>query len=172
MCAALAVASLVSAGEAKTASAVMLSAQAQAKQEKKHVFVMFHASWCGWCHKLDGFLDDPQMGKLMKDNFVIVHLDVLENADKKDLENGGGEDLMKQWGGANAGLPFTVILDGNGKKLGDSNRMVKDKPANIGYPAVKEEIQHFQTLLRFAPRMTAAQRQQIEKWLTEHAPKT
>lgn len=151
-----------------SAAAVLTGAQAQAKKEGKNILVIFHASWCGWCKKLDAFLADQSMGKLMSDNFVIVHLDVQESKDKKDLENAGGEDLMTQWKGE--GLPFSVVLDAKGTKLADSN-LDPTKMSNIGYPAKPEEIAHFMKMLKTAPKMNAGQKTQIEKWLTEHAPK-
>ena len=35
------------------ASTILKDAYKQAKIEKKNVFVIFHASWCGWCKKMD-----------------------------------------------------------------------------------------------------------------------
>jgi thioredoxin-related protein len=155
---------------APTSAELLKSAQAQAGKDHKMVMVIFHASWCGWCKKLDAFLADPSMGKLMSDNFVIVHLDVLENApDKKPLENAGGEELLKQWKGE--GLPFTVVLDPKGKKVADSNSD-PEKMSNIGYPAKPEEIAHFMKMLKTAPRLSQGQRKSIENWLTANAPKS
>jgi thiol-disulfide isomerase/thioredoxin len=154
------------------AAAVLAKAQAQAKAEKKKVMVIFHASWCGWCKKLDAFLADPEMGKLMKNNYVIVHLDVLESEGKKNLENEGGLGVMVQLQGENAGLPFSAVTDANGKMLINSNRTQKDPKTNIGYPAAPEEIAHFIAMLKAtAPRLSDAERAKIETWLKEHAPK-
>jgi len=154
------------------AAAVLAKAQTQAKAEKKKVMVIFHASWCGWCKKLDVFLADPEMNKLMKDNYVIVHLDVLESDAQKKLENEGGLEVMKQLQGENAGLPFTGVTDANGKMLINSNRTQKDPKTNIGYPAAPEEIAHFiQMLKTTAPRLSDADRGKIEAWLKAHAPK-
>jgi len=154
-----------------SAKVVLTKAQAQAKAGKKNVMVIFHASWCGWCHKLDDFLADPEMGKLMKANFVIQHVDVLENGDKKVLENEGGLTYMESFGGKNAGLPFTAMTDPSGKMLVNSSK--DGKPTgNIGYPAAPDEIAHFMTMLKkSAPRMTPADLTKIEDWLKAHAPK-
>jgi len=105
----------------------------------------------------------------MTDNFVIVHIDVMESADKKALENPGGEDLMKHWNGA--GLPFMAILDATGQKVADTN-LDPGKQSNIGYPAQPNEIAHFMKMLKTAPRLSNTQRTQIETWLKEHAPKS
>jgi thiol-disulfide isomerase/thioredoxin len=168
----LAMAATVSLGNAPTAKALLTKAQAQAKAENKKVWVIFTASWCGWCKKLDAFIADPEMSKLIKKNFVVVHLDVLEGADKKALENEGGIDVMKQLNGENAGLPFSALTDANGKMLINSNRTSTDPKTNIGYPAAPEEIAHYVKMLKaHAPRLTDAERGKIEAWLKAHAPK-
>jgi len=114
------------------------------------------------------FLADKEMSKLMTASFVIVHIDVQENQDKRDLENSGGEDLMKGWHGS--GLPFLVVLDPAGKVLADSNLTGKEG-SNIGYPAKPEEIQHFMRMMKNAPHLNGQGREKIEGWLSAHAPK-
>ena len=37
---------------------ILEKAYKQARLENKNVFVIFHASWCGWCHKMDTSLND------------------------------------------------------------------------------------------------------------------
>jgi thiol:disulfide interchange protein len=154
------------------ASEILKSAQKDAKAAKKNVMVIFHASWCGWCKKLDAFLADPKMGKMMTDSYVIVHLDVLENPDKKELENAGAMDLMQKWGGGTVGLPFTVVLDPSGKMVSSSLTTPMKPNTNIGYPAAPEEITYFMTMLKAtAPRMGGKQRGDVETWLKTNAPK-
>ena len=60
--------------------------------------VIFHASWCGWCKKLDAFLDDKDMGALMKSGFVIVHIDVLEQNDDEPTLHQSPHILVVQKG--------------------------------------------------------------------------
>lgn len=153
-----------------TAATLMADAQKKAAKENKKIFVKFRASWCGWCKRMDEFMNRPEFKNIFLDNYVIVALTVMESKDKKDLENLGADKLMADWGGAQAGLPFTVILDKNGKKLADSMAMLPgaDKPQNIGHPAKKEEIEHFMKMLKStAPRMTQAQFKQIEQALID-----
>ncbi|WP_353097987.1 thioredoxin domain-containing protein [Empedobacter brevis] len=38
---------------AQTATEILTKAQNQAKVENKNVFLIFHASWCGWCKKME-----------------------------------------------------------------------------------------------------------------------
>ncbi len=33
----------------------------QAAAENKNVFIIFHASWCGWCHKMDTSMNDQSV---------------------------------------------------------------------------------------------------------------
>jgi thiol:disulfide interchange protein len=137
--------------------------------ENKTILVHFSASWCGWCKRLDAFLQAPEVGKLMTDNYVLLELTVQEIDEKKALEDPGAEDLMKEMGGANAGLPFYFFLDKEGKKIGDS--MVLPGGKNIGHPANAKEIAAFAGLLeRTAPRMTSRQRARIVEYLTQNAP--
>ncbi|MCW5935862.1 MAG: thioredoxin family protein [Fimbriimonadaceae bacterium] len=135
-------------------------ARAQARAEGKTVFLGFHASWCGWCKRMEAWLAMPKVHEIWDKHFVTLWLDVLESDDKKDLENPGGDMWLKKLNGAEEGIPYTAFLTAEGKVLVDSRRVVDDKPVgNIGYPATPEEIAWFMTMLeRAAPKMTAGER--------------
>ena len=110
------------------------------------------------------------MKKLFSDHYVIVDLVVKESAEKKALENRGGDKILAQMGGDRSGLPFYAFLDKTGKKIADSNAL--GKGGNIGYPATPEEIKAFAGLLeKTAPRMTIKERDQIVAYLTKNAPR-
>lgn len=135
------------------AEKVMKTAYAKAAKENKKVLLIFHASWCGWCIKMDSSLNDVACKKFFDDNFVITHLTVLENAGKKNLENPGGEELMNKYNGKDQGLPYWAILDKTGKLLFDSQirKTQADgtvKGSNIGCPASNEEVKAFMNILR------------------------
>ena len=151
------------------AQTVLDAAYKKAKSQHKNVLVIFHASWCGWCKRLEAVMDRPEFAKPFAANYVVVHLDVMENGPKKSLENAGGVDLMKTLGGEKSGLPFYAFLDAKGKKLADSNVMPGNQ--NIGYPGAPEEIAAFGTLLQqTAPKWKADDRQKLIDYLKENAP--
>ena len=152
------------------ADVVLKAALQQAGGANKSVLLIFHASWCGWCKRLDAVLDNPDIKRIMNDHYVITHLVVMENGAKKALENPGGNEMMEEFGGAKSGLPFYAFLNGEGKKIADSNVMPKDQ--NIGYPGTPEEIVAFEKLLkRTAPRMTDEQRGPVVAYLQKNAPR-
>jgi thioredoxin-related protein len=65
------------------ATAVFQEAYQQAAKEHKNVFIIFHASWCGWCHRMDSAMDNPACRKFFNDHYVIRHLTVMEAKDKR-----------------------------------------------------------------------------------------
>jgi len=154
----------------ENANIVLKAAFQQAGEANKTVLLIFHASWCGWCKRLDAVLENPDIKKIIDDHYVVTHLDVMESGAKKTLENPGGNELMKEYGGEKSGLPFYAFLTSQGKKTADSNVMPKDQ--NIGYPGTPEEIVAFDNLLKqTAPRMTDEQRGQIVAYLQKNAPR-
>lgn len=129
------------------AKEILSKALEQAKKEKKKVFLMYHASWCGWCKKMDKAIEDASCKAIFDKNFVIIHLTVQETEQNKKLENEGAAELLIQHNGANEGLPFWVFLDDKGKiienaKLRKSGESL-DKGQNIGCPAAENEVEAF-----------------------------
>src|SRR6188472_3318713 len=84
---------VVFAQQVPSADQILKEARAQAAKENKNVMVIFHASWCGWCHKMDTSLNDASVKKFFDDNFVIRHLVVFESKGKENLENPGALEM-------------------------------------------------------------------------------
>ncbi len=135
--------------KALPASEVIANIKATASKENKKVFVIFHASWCVWCHKMDSAMNTPGIKSYFDKNFLITHLTVDESKDKKELENPGANELLTAWHGDNQGIPFWVILDKDGKVLSDSRLIdANGKPGhNVGCPAQPEEVDYLISVL-------------------------
>lgn len=136
------------------ASVVVDKAIAQAKKENKKVFIMFHASWCGWCKKMDNAMTSPACKDLFNANYVIAHLTVKESPKNTNLENPGGEIILNKYKGEQAGLPFWVILDANGQLLTDSFDV---KGENLGCPSTQQEVSEFKAKLKKTSKLNDKQ---------------
>jgi thiol-disulfide isomerase/thioredoxin len=138
---------------AESAEAIMAKAYKQAAREKKNVLVIFHASWCGWCKKLDASIEDPSCRDYFSKSFVIVHLTVMENGEMKKNENPGASEMMKKYSVNGMGIPVFLFFDKKGTLLGDSKIRKTgeglDKPGvNMGCPAADNEVAAFVSLLK------------------------
>ena len=157
---------------------VLKQAYAQADKEHKNVILMFHASWCGWCKKMEASLNDPTCKKMFDDNYIITTLDVMEQPAKASLENPGSLDELKKYKGEKSGLPFWVILTPKGKLLADSQIRPAgaslDTPGEgIGCPAADNEVAYFAGLLKATSKLNDTQLAVISKRfaLNKPAPK-
>jgi len=140
------------------ASVVLEKAMAQAKKEKKNIFVMYHASWCSWCKKMEANMQNETIKPFFDKNYVTTFLTVQERKDKS-LENPGADEILKKYKADNSGIPFWQIYDANGKLLADSFDL---KGQNLGCPATKEEIAEFTDKLKKTSSLTEKQRKKIE----------
>ena len=146
-----------------SAEEIMKDAFTSAKKQNKKVLVMFHASWCVWCHKMDTSLNDASVKKFFDENFVIRHLVVLESKGKENLENPGALEMLTKYEGKDQGIPFWLIFDKDEIFLADSrmketvNGVVKLE--NTGCPATEKEVDHFIGILK---RTTALNDDQLQ----------
>src|SRR5579875_907445 len=122
----------MNAQEVLPANIVMKEAYSKAAKEHKNVMVIFHASWCGWCHKMDSSLNDASVKNFFDNNYVIVHLTVHESKGKENLENPGALEMLTKYKGEGLGIPFWLVFDKNGNLLGDA---LLKPGVNVGCPA-------------------------------------
>lgn len=145
------------------ASAIMDNAFKTAKKEGKNVMIIFHASWCGWCKKLDASMSDPACKDFFEKNFIVKHLTILENREEmKKIENPGAIDIFNKYAGTGSGIPFFLIYDKKGKLVADSKIRAEgaglDAPGkNMGCPAADDEVAAFVQILRKITKITEAQ---------------
>ena len=94
-------------------------AQAKAKTEKKLVMLDFTGSdWCGWCIKLNKeVFSKPEFEEYADKNLVLVEVD-FPRAKKQSAElkkaNQALQDKYKV-----EGYPTIIVLNGDGKKVGE-----------------------------------------------------
>jgi thiol-disulfide isomerase/thioredoxin len=127
------------------ADLILNNAFEQAELENKNIFILFHASWCGWCKKMDTSMNTEPLKYFFESNYVIEHLVVQESKKKKHLENPNSAKILKKYGGDKSGIPYWLIFDSDGNLLADSkmvkNKLVlKEEGSNIGCPGTEEEV--------------------------------
>ncbi len=154
--------SLQAQSPAPASGKILGPAYVKAAKEKKNVLVIFTASWCGWCKKMDAAINDPSCKEFFEANYVITHLVVDEKKEKQHLENKGADLVRKKYHGEQAGLPFWIIMDKNGKLLGDSfirkeGQSANSAGENMGCPANENEVAAFVALLKKTSKLTEQQ---------------
>lgn len=158
--------------ETPSTAEVLKEAYAVAAKENKQVFVLFHASWCGWCKRMDKSMQDPSCKKFFDDNYIIAHLVVMESKDKKHLENPGAETFLEQHHGKDMGIPFWLIFNKDGKLLADAIMRKEnegpEKGGNSGCPATENEVAHFIKALRATSSLNDTQLEIIRKRFREN----
>jgi thiol:disulfide interchange protein len=82
----------------------------QAVPEKKRVILVFGGNWCYDCHVLDRALHEGAAGKVVRESFLLVHIDIGEGEKNLDLVKKYKVPLEK-------GVPAVVILNGAGELL-------------------------------------------------------
>ena len=80
----------------------------QAATEKKRVLLVFGANWCYDCHVLDRALHEGAAARLLKENYLLVHVDIGEGDRNTDLTKTYHIPIEK-------GVPAVAIIDADGK---------------------------------------------------------
>ncbi len=122
-----------------TTDTLLSQAYQKAEKENKKVFVIFSSSWCHWCHTMINKMKERKNKIYFDREYVVVILSVMD----REKTTPGADSLLKKYNGENAGIPFWLIFDNNGKLLQDSYAIAENgKPENIACP-VKENIVNF-----------------------------
>ncbi len=166
------VASVTAQPAPSSAGDILKEASLQAAKENKNVFVMFHASWCGWCHRMDNSMNDEVCKNFFDENYVIRHLVVDESKDKLHLENPGAKELKVKYHGDGQGIPFWLVFDKDGNLLSDSKMRKEgdgpEKGDNTGCPANEKEVTYFIEVLKKTSSLNKEQLEIIRKRFREN----
>lgn len=100
----------------------------QAKKENKKVLLDFTGSdWCGWCIKLDkDVFSKPEFKEYAQKNLVLVEVDFPQGKALPKKTKEQNEKLRDQY--KVQGFPTLVLLDSDGKTLGELVGYVKGGP--------------------------------------------
>jgi thiol-disulfide isomerase/thioredoxin len=123
------------------AAEVLAAGLQEAAATDRLVFLHSGAPWCGWCKRLERWLEREDIAPVFTRDFVAVKIDVDE------ME--GGKELMDRYTGGYRGVPFLVILGADGTVLADS--FTPDR-RNIGSPRAEWEIEHWNVMMRATVR--------------------
>lgn len=136
------------------AAAALAKAEKQAGDSDKKLLLIFWASWCGYCRIMDAMLADRKCAPIVDKYFVVYHLRAQERKDAARAQQLAGADaLYNTYANEKTGLPFTVVLDGQGKRVTDS---LLRNGENFGFPGTPEELAGFESMMRTAaPAITA-----------------
>jgi len=86
-----------------------------AASNNKRVMLIFGGNWCYDCHVLDQALHEGEAGKLFKEHFLLVHVNIGEG--DKNL------DLVKKYETTlDFGVPAVVLLNGSGRVIYSSTK--------------------------------------------------
>ncbi len=135
----------------ETTTSILDDAYQQANLEDKNVLIIFNASWCKWCKKLDENLANEKIIGLFEANYVIKHLTVKEAKGKRHLETPGANLILEKYMGKKAGLPFWLIFDKNRGLIGNSYGA---RGKNMGSPSTEKEVEDFKNVLKKTSNLT------------------
>ncbi len=98
-------------------------AQEQAKTDKKLLLVDFTGSdWCGWCIKLHReVFSKPEFQEYASKNLVLLEIDFPRAKTQVDSLKKQNEGLATQY--QIQGFPTIVVLNGEGRKVGELGYM-------------------------------------------------
>jgi hypothetical protein len=139
-----------------------------AGRKHKNVLIIFHASWCIWCHKLDSSINDASCKDFFNDNFVIQHITAFEVDKNEKLNTPGAIDFLKAHHADQQGIPAWFIFDKDGNLLADSQlrhngQSNNEEGINVGCPSNETEIDYFISVLKKTSTISSKQETAVKK---------
>jgi len=106
-------------------------AQAKAKTENKMIMMDFTGSdWCGWCIKLHKeVFSKPEFSEYAKKNLVLLEVDFPRSKEQSAELKRANQALQGKY--KIEGYPTIIVLNGEGKKVGELGYMAGGPTAFI-----------------------------------------
>ncbi len=79
------------------------------------MILIFGGNWCYDCHVLDQALHEGEAAKIVKESFLLVHVDIGEGDKNLDL-------IKKYETTLGSGVPTVVIIDDEGRVVYSSTK--------------------------------------------------
>jgi len=89
-----------------------------ATKQHKRILLVFGASWCSDCYILDRGFHQPRIEPLLRDNFLVVHINVGQYDKNLALARKYHINLKK-------GIPSIAVLSSSGKFLSSTTEFEK-----------------------------------------------
>jgi thioredoxin-related protein len=144
----------------RDAESKLESALAKLDRDDKRLFVKFSTETCGWCRRLDSFLDGDGIKPILSKDFSFIEMD------QGTLE--GAKELRARLSAnrPSGGVPWFAVLNKDGEVLATAT----GPNGNIGYPAEPEGIVHFMSIIgQTGATINANERDIVETKLKELA---
>jgi len=136
----------------------------KAKAEKKNIFLLFTATWCGPCNDLKRAIYDEYNREFFENNYVILELYGSEKGSKKKNENPGTKDVILKYDGDTSTLPYWAILNAKGIKLQDNYIKIDSKAVkkeNIGFSYMPQNLWQFLDFIKKTSKLNKSELQMI-----------
>lgn len=103
--------------------AVVSQSLEKAREENKHLLLMFGGNWCPWCHKLhELFHANPDVNHFLKAHYILILVDVGSKAEKPL-----NRDLVEKYRVKGFGYPSLAVLDPKGQLLAAQSTGILEK---------------------------------------------
>lgn len=147
---------------------IIKEACAEAGKQHKNALIIFHASWCIWCHRLDSSINDVSCSNFFNNNFVIKHVTAFEVDKNEKLNTPGATEFLKAHHADGQGIPTWFIFDKDGNLLADSQlrhqgQSSNEEGINVGCPSNETEINYFISVLEKTSTISSDEEAAIKK---------
>ncbi|HVT11483.1 MAG TPA: thioredoxin family protein [Fimbriimonadaceae bacterium] len=120
----------------EAAKAEIKEALGQAAKQHKRIILDFGGNWCGDCRALDKYFHEEPNAALLKDNFILVDVNIGQFDKNKDIAETYGVPLEK-------GVPALAVLDSDGKVLFSQKKGEFESMRRMESSAVTEFLNHW-----------------------------